>query len=115
VQGGQINVSPDPLVFVPGEKGTITWQLPKDGRLRFAPRGIEINGRISDSTRAGCDNCVALVPQNEIIKCQPVGENGLAFACENLHTMPGLYKYTIRVLQKDSQTPIVRDPSIMNM
>jgi hypothetical protein len=115
VQNGQIDVSPDPMVFVPGEKGTLTWELPKGAGLRFAARGIEINGRISDSLRKGCDDCVALEPQTEIIKCAAVGDNGLAFACENLHTKPGLYKYTIRVLRGDSQTPIVRDPTIMNM
>jgi hypothetical protein len=115
LEGSQINVSPDPMVFVPGEKGTITWHLPKGAGLRFAQNGIEINGRISDSAPKGCDNCVALERQDEIIKCQPKGEDRQTFTCENQHTRPGLYKYTIRVLRGDSQTPVVRDPTIMNM
>ena len=121
-----IAVNPPVLYFFPGEKDVqVVWHLPKDSKYRFPtdpknPReaGIVIEGQVVDRVLRGTDGTatsVVLAPQtDEIVKCE-VRSLGLEFACLNRHTVPGVYKYTIRVLDPESKTPLVRDPPLLNM
>ena len=90
-----IVVNQEPLVFLKGQRNvTITWQLPKDSKFRFASNGITVDraaGEIECPTRAA--------------------EGGLEFSCINRHTKPGKYSYTIRL---EGPQKLVSDPFIMN-
>ena len=56
---------------------------------------------------------VALDPdQKEVVDCRP-SKDGLQFSCFNNHTIPGVYKYTIRV--RSGEKVISKDPPIVNM
>lgn len=119
-----IVVSPAVLYFLPDEKDIqVVWQLPKDSKYRFPTRtnnakeqGIVIEGRLADRVLRSTDgvDSVALEKQDEIVKCE-VRNEGLEFACLNRHTQPGVYKYTIRLVDPQSRTPLVRDPPLINM
>lgn len=123
-----IVVSPAVLYFFPDEKDVqVVWQLPRDSRYRFPTEpknakeaGIVIEGRLVDRVLRGPDGTatsVALEPQrDEIVKCE-VRSAGLEFACLNRHTVPGVYKYTIRLIdpQNTRAAPLVRDPPFINM
>jgi hypothetical protein len=115
VADGRVRVAPDVLTFFSDEKNvTITWRLPADSRLRFADRGIEIHGRVTDRAVRTPDGGEAVVldrTQNEIVECKR-SQDGLAFACLNRNTRPGVYKYSIRI--SDGQKTIEVDPPIVN-
>jgi hypothetical protein len=123
VAGGRISVSPDPLLFGKEQQNVlIVWQLPKGTNLRFPEGGIVIEGEITSkvlggSTDRGAQNNAApsIVinrDQTEIVDCKARNE-GLEFTCLNRHTRPGLYKYSIRVLE-DGKPLEPLDPSVMN-
>lgn len=115
VADGRIRVAPEILTFFSDEKSvTITWRLPADSRLRFADRGIEIHGRVTDRAVRTPDGGEAVVldrNQNEIVDCKR-SQDGLAFACLNRNTRPGVYKHSIRI--SDGQKTIEVDPPIVN-
>lgn len=123
VEGGRVMVKPRTLYFLPNERGEITWQLPAGSKFRFPPNGIVIEGRVAEppQTTSGPASGpvqrdtksanVVIVPQEEIV-C-PRQDGGLKFTCNNRHTQPGVYKYTIRV--RDGATELELDPFIMNM
>ena len=114
VEGSRI-VVPNALVFLRGEPAvTITWQLPRDSKARFAENGIVIEGRITDELLRGEKVSVVLDPrQTEIVDCRR-SKDGLEFTCLNKHTQPGSYKYTIRLID-ESQKQIALDPAVVNM
>lgn len=114
VENGRIRVVPDVMVFRADERNvTMTWQLPADSKLRFADNGIVFEGEITEQVIKGQPPSVVLNPaQQEIGRCTRA-RDGLSFTCENRHSRPGLYKYTIRV-QQDGRI-VERDPFVMNM
>ena len=123
VRDGRIVVSPEILYYLPSERDIqIVWQLPRDSKYRFPTRpanareqGIVVEGRLADRVLRGSDgDSVALEKQDEIVRCE-VRNDGLEFSCLNRHTRPGVYKYTIRVVDPQSRTPLVRDPAFINM
>jgi hypothetical protein len=110
---GNIQLDQEILIFPPNVKGPVTWSLPASGVYRFAPNGIVIEGRLLDQMIRGKPPSVALDPdQKEIVDCKG-SQDGLQFTCNNLHPMPGVYKYTIRV--RSGERVIERDPSWVNM
>lgn len=108
--------APAALVFLPGMKDVdITWQLPKDSKLRFAPKGIEIDGVLLDSVIKGPPKAVELNPNQQEVRCPDApGDKGLTYTCKNVHSKPGIYKYTIRVIDESGKV-IPLDPTIVNM
>lgn len=114
VVNGQI-VAPSALVFTKGQQAvTVTWQLPAGSKARFAENGIVIEGMLLDEVIRGDKISVVLDPrQTEIVDCRR-GKDGLEFSCLNKHTKPGIYKYTIRVIDENQKT-LVLDPSAVNM
>jgi hypothetical protein len=114
VVNGQIQIGPEVLVFLPGQQNvTITWTLPGDSALRFADNGIVIEGQILEQVIKGERPSALLDPrQQEIVDCRR-GDKGLTFSCVNRHSKPGVFKYTIRLL--DGNKVIERDPFIANM
>ena len=89
-----IVVNQEPLVFLKDQRNvTITWQLPKDSKFRFAPNGITVDRAEGE------------------IQCPTRGEGGREFSCINRHTKPGKYSYTIRL---EGAQKLVSDPFIMN-
>ncbi|MBA3254367.1 MAG: hypothetical protein H0T67_08940 [Burkholderiaceae bacterium] len=89
-----IVVNQEPLVFLSGQRNvTITWQLPKDSKFRFARNGITVDRAEGE------------------IDCAPRVEGALEFSCINRHTKPGKYSYTIRL---EGARQLVSDPYIMN-
>lgn len=125
IESGRVAVYPPILVFLPQEKDfDIVWQLPKDGKFRFLEKGgIEIEGELLDKVIRVTDGApsigvkpgdrLALLDkdQKEIVDCK-VSEGGLRYSCRNLHTRPGVFKYTIRV--SDGTTKLERDPPVAN-
>jgi len=121
IENGLLTVRPDPLYFGPGEKGTITWHLETPG-FRFASKGIEIGQplvgppqkTVTGNTTREVKRPEAQTRDVQDIRCasEPTG-SGVTFTCENAHTRPGVYKYTIRVT--NGSTEIELDPFIMNM
>jgi hypothetical protein len=113
VDGGTIKLDQEILVFAPGVRGSVTWSLPANGPFRFPENGIVIEGKVLDQMVRGKPVSVALDPdQKEIVDCRPSAD-GLQFSCFNNHTIPGVYKYTIRVRSGDAV--IQRDPPAVNM
>ena len=120
-------VSPHTLVFKePGRSVEIVWSLPKDAKLRFSPRlGIFIEGEIKQrverlpkdggndkaATRAVQESTYLDPDQNEIVDCK-VRESGLQFSCQNKHTRPGRYKYSVRLT--DGNADYLIDPDMDN-
>ena len=124
---GSFTVSPPTLIFPEGQgRVNIVWRLP-DGAakagLRFAERnGIFINGEIiskvrtvplksGDMSREGPGRIVLDGKQTEIVDCT-VGKDGLEYSCVNLHTRPGLFKYTITLT--DGANEYILDPEVAN-
>ena len=126
IESGRIVVYPAVLVFLPQEKDfDIVWQLPKDGKFRFQEKGgIEIEGELLDKVvrvpdgassigvKAGERLALLDKDQREIVDCK-ASEGGFRYTCRNLHTRPGIFKYTIRVNDGGS-TKLERDPPVAN-
>ena len=90
-----IVVNQEPLVFLKGQQNvTITWQLPKDSKYRFARNGITVDKAEGE------------------IDCRAGAGGTLEFSCINRHTKPGKYSYVIRLL--DGSRQLASDPFIMN-
>ncbi len=95
VEGKHIVVHQEPLYFDRGQKDVkVTWWLPANSRYRFPKDGIVVRNE-----------------DGEFEKCH-AEENGMRFACMNLHKKPGTYKYTIRVEGSPAVPPL--DPTIVN-
>lgn len=94
VSGRFIVVNQEPLVFLRDQKNvTITWQLPKDSKFRFAPNGIVVDRAEGE------------------IECPRRPEGSLEFSCINRHTKQGKYSYTIRL---EGPGKLISDPHIFN-
>jgi hypothetical protein len=113
VDGNDIKLDQEILVFAPGVRGAVTWTLPANSSLRFPDNGIVIEGRLLDQVIKGKQPSVVLDPdQKEVVDCRPSTDR-LQFTCVNNHTFPGVYKYTIRV--RSGERVIERDPPWVNM
>ena len=116
VKDGRIFVSPEILFYFPDEREVlIVWQLPKDARYRFPKDGIVIEGKLSDRSVAvpgTAGPAVALERQDEIVNC--MAQNEFEFTCLNRHRVPGVYKYTIRVVDVETKKTLERDPPVVN-
>ena len=116
VTGRTINV-PLVLYFFSTEKNVrITWELSKDSPYHFPSNGIVIEGALTERViRTSGDGATAAVPldtrQTEV-SCDRQG-GGKQFSCRNLNSRPGIYKYTIRVVD-DKGNALERDPFVMN-
>lgn len=96
-RGGRIVIDQDVLKFPRGKRDiTITWRLPKDGKLRFPRNGIQFE-RQADG---------------EIVDCRPIDE-GLAYSCLNRNTRRDHYKYDVRLLV-DGKEVAPLDPYVLN-
>ena len=124
VSEGRIVVTPEILFYFQDERDfIITFQLPKESGLTFpAKEAVVIEGELTDALiRSGDRVGVVLNPgQKEILdpdlkerSCRRLSD--LEVACRNLHTRPGVYKYTIRVNGKDGRPLPSRDPPMVNM
>ena len=118
VDGNDIKLDQEILVFAPGVRGPITWSLPASSPFRFVDKdAIFIEGRLLDQVIRGKTPSVALqADQKEIVGCQ-ASDDRLRVTCFNNHTFPGVYKYTIRVKERSNSDakPIERDPAVINM
>lgn len=114
---GEIRLDSSVLAFQTGRGPyTITWRLDeKAGGYRFdAKAGIVIEGRLLDEMlRAGDRKAVLLGPQDQIVDCRVVDERATAFTCTNRATSPGIFKYTIRLIDGQGRA-LIKDPPIMN-
>ncbi|MCW5635406.1 MAG: hypothetical protein KIT17_18860 [Rubrivivax sp.] len=124
VRQGVISVSPEPVtVYLSTAKDPIVWRLP--GGFSFPADGITILGQVVDAQGRG-------VPPNERalkdpgLRVQPEGRTAFAcrlnesnrqeFACEPVkgRAAVGVYRYAIRVIDKDGKR-IEWDPNIFAM
>jgi hypothetical protein len=115
-----VAVGPDPLIFERSERDfRIVWRL-QQADLTFPENGIVIDGQLMHSSgqavAPGADagkkgQFVLDAKQTEIVDCR-VSEDRRAFSCLNRHTKPGVYRYTIRVLNKGKL--VQSDPTVMN-
>jgi hypothetical protein len=113
---GKITV-PTVIVFPPGEKDVdVTWKLPANSKARFAKDGgIVIEGALTDKLVRGESLSVVLDRAQTEVVCPKAGSaDGLSFTCRNKHSKPGVYKYTIRLVDESGKL-IELDPSLVNM
>jgi hypothetical protein len=115
-----LTVYPDPLFFRKDQTNVrITWRLPEQLGLKFPANGIVIDGEITNKPLGdvGAKRNESTGPlvidkaQTEIVDCAP-SSNGQEFSCLYKHTRPGVFKYTIRVLNGSTLLDPL-DPSVM--
>ena len=114
VRDGRI-VVPEVLFYFPDERDfDIVFQLPRESGLTFPEKdSLVIEGELTDQVIRGDRISVVLNPgQKEIGPCRRL--SNVEVACRNLHTRPGVYKYTIRVNGKDGRPLPSRDPPMVN-
>ncbi len=114
VVDGKIAVPPV-LAFAAkaGDPVTITWTLKPEAGLRFAENGIVIEGVLTDELVREPRTAVVLNPrQTEIVDCKPADEKRLSYSCINKRSVPGAYKYTVRL--SDGKRELALDPVIAN-
>lgn len=111
---GKLAIQPEILVFAKREGPvTITWRLPADSNLRFAPEnGIVIEGELLDQVirnREGVAQAQVLDPNQKEVLCEKRAEaNGKEFRCKATNARFMVFKYTVRVFSGDQL--IVKDP-----
>ena len=116
-----VTVYPDPLFFRKGQTNVrITWELQPELGLKFPADGIVIDGEIRPTkppgdARSKRDDSVGILvldkDQKEVVDCKPAPD-GLSYSCLYIHSRPGVFKYTVRVLQ-DGKPLDPLDPSLM--
>lgn len=90
-------VNQEPLIFLRDQRNvTITWQLPKDSKYRFARDGISVEKKAEREI-----DCPAQPPS-------------LEFSCVNRHTRNGKYSYTIKLVDSTGARGPEIDPFIYN-
>lgn len=116
-----IRLNTELLAFRVDPKGkpvTITWSLDDRTaeRYRFDPRaGIVVEGRLLDEVlEVGKRRAVALGEQDQIIDCKPVDQEARAYTCVNRATATGLFKYTIRLVDREGKPALIKDPPFLN-
>jgi len=117
IDGSAARIDPPVLFFDTrssnGKAVTITWRLDPTAGFRFAERGIEIEGEITDQIVRGQPPSVVLNPRQDIVRnCRVGDERRLTYTCENTLARSGVFKYTIRVT--DGKREITHDPVISN-
>jgi len=124
VSEGRIVVTPEILLYFQDERDfDIVFQLPKESGLTFpAKEAVVIEGELTDALIRSGDRVGVVLnrDQKEILDpdlkertCRRLSD--IEVACRNLHTRPGVYKYTIRVNGKDGRPLPSRDPPMVNM
>jgi hypothetical protein len=113
VKDGRIVVTPEILFYFKDEREVdIVFQLPRGGGFTFpTDNGLVIEGELLDQVIRGERTSVVLDRNQKEIACKWRSE--VEFVCRNMHTRPGVYKYTIRVIDKDKRT-VQRDPPMVN-
>jgi hypothetical protein len=106
---GNITVDPPTLRFQQRGAKPIRWELPAGADYVFTGVGIVIDREVVSETDLRAAGQGA--NQQQVVGCQRV-ENGRAFQCQNSHSQPGIYKYTIN-LQQQNRT-FTKDPVIVN-
>ena len=115
VVGTQISVQPNPLRFERGRGNVhINWRLPQGAKHRFAENGIVIDGEVDDPSARELKPGARLKAQSEVVECRRTA-NGLQFSCLNKNSRPGVYKYTVRLVDEKGVALPPHDPSIVNM
>ena len=118
VSEGRIVVTPEILFYFQDERDfDIVFQLPKESGLTFpAKDAVVIEGELTDALIRSGDRIAVVLNsgQKEIERfCRRLSD--VEVRCRNLHTRPGVYKYTIRVNGKDGRPLPSRDPPMVNM
>jgi hypothetical protein len=119
VKAGLISVSPEPLVLRRSEAADeIVWVLPPG--LTFQKNGIQIDGLLLGGNgeplapRQDAHVGVAAKPDPRSaghFRCEPRGERQFACKLDKKQSRPGIYKYTIRLMQDGKALPPA-DPHI---
>jgi hypothetical protein len=127
VREGRIVVTPEILFYFQDERDfDIVFQLPRESGLTFPEKdSVVIEGELTDQVIRGDRISVVLNPRQNEIGSPEIGSprgnsscmrrSEVEVACRNRHTRPGVYKYTIRVTDKDRRTLLSRDPPMVNM
>lgn len=112
---GAIRVEPDPLRFE-RKRGNlhITWRLAQGSKHRFAQNGIVIDGEVDDASAREFKPGARLKAQSEVVECKRTA-NGMQFTCRNKNNRPGIFKYTVRLVDEKGVALPPLDPSIVNM
>jgi hypothetical protein len=111
---GAIRVEPDPLHFGRDKRNVvINWRLPDGAKYRFADNGIVIDGEVDEPNPREMKKGARLKPQSEVVECRRTA-NGMQFTCLNRNTRPGVFKYTIRLLDERGAPLPPFDPHIFN-
>jgi hypothetical protein len=90
---GEVAVARDPIYVK--QATTLVWRLPRLGNLTFARDGIVVHE----------------APEGEF-RCR-ASEDAKAFTCDDRHSRPGRFKYSVRILEDGKPLPPL-DPYIIN-
>jgi len=117
IDGAAARIDPPVLFFdtksTGGKAITITWRLDPASGFRFAERGIEVEGEITDQIIRGQPPSVVLNTRQDVVgNCKVGDERRLSYTCVNTLSRAGVFKYTIRVT--DGKREITHDPVIAN-
>jgi hypothetical protein len=103
VVDGKIVVNQDPIIIVKSDYAPIVWQLESEGPFTFPDDGIVI----TDAPNAKVEDA------KDQFKCH-VEQDRRRYTCDNRHTRPASYKYTIKVLENGAPIQPPLDPWIWN-
>ena len=124
VRQGIISVAPEPIVFsIKEQRGPIVWNAPAG--FTFPGNGIEILGQVVDrekrpvppDVRVLKDPTLSVDPQGKrAFDCRANEKNREEFSCQPVAgvVQRGVYRYVIRLLDKDNKV-LDSDPSIFPM
>jgi len=122
-EGGKIGLKA-PVVLVPANPAgaTVEWQLPAGKDVAFPENGIVIEGAVVFPSETipepkgqppGEAASLRIDPRQKSNFACALREDRLKIACSSKTLVPGVYKYTIRVIRKDGQVLKVDPPMVI--
>ena len=122
-EGGKIGLK-YPVVLVPAGRAeaTVEWQLPSGKDVTFPENGIVIEGAVVFPSETiaepkgqppGEAASLRIDPRQKSNFTCSLREDRLKIACSSKSLVPGVYKYTIRVLRRDGQVLKVDPPMVI--
>jgi hypothetical protein len=113
-----------PVVLVPSgsKQATIEWQLPSGKDVTFPANGIVIEGAVvfpsetipeAKGQPPGEAASLRVDPRQKSNFTCSLREDRLKIACSSISLVPGVYKYTIRVVRRDGQVLKVDPPMVI--
>jgi hypothetical protein len=119
---GKIGLTSPVVLVQKGSEATVVWQLPSGKDVTFPDNGIVIEGAVVFPSETvpepkgqppGDTASLRIDPQQKSNFMCALQEDRLKIACSSKRLVPGVYKYTIRVLRRDGQVLKVDPPMVI--